>query len=139
VVLAARREEALTELARQRAERGVEALAVPTDVSDPAAVDELARRAVERFGRIDVWVNNAAVTVFGTFEETPVEDIIRRVLDVDVMGTCTGPAALPHLREQGGACWSTSPRSWALRHSRTRTRTSWRSSRRAAPRTPPRP
>jgi NAD(P)-dependent dehydrogenase (short-subunit alcohol dehydrogenase family) len=38
-------------------------------VTDVKAVEELAQRAVERFGRIDVWVNAAAVTVFGPFSE----------------------------------------------------------------------
>ncbi|MEV5341494.1 SDR family oxidoreductase [Streptomyces sp. NPDC052676] len=102
VVLAARRAEAL-EAVRQECERhrGAEALAVPTDVTDAAAVQGLARRAVERFGRIDVWVNCAAVTVFGPFEETPLEDI-RKVLDVNVMGYVHGArAALRVMRDQG--------------------------------------
>ncbi|MEU4712374.1 SDR family NAD(P)-dependent oxidoreductase [Micromonospora purpureochromogenes] len=101
VVLAARREEALAEVAAECAQRGVQALVVPTDVTDPVAVEALGRRAAERFGRIDVWVNNAAVTVFGPFEETPLQDI-RRVLDVNVMGYVHGArTALPYLREQG--------------------------------------
>ncbi|MGN9894858.1 SDR family oxidoreductase [Micromonospora sp. L31] len=101
VVLAARREEALAEVAAECAQRGAQALVVPTDVTDPVAVEALGRRAAERFGRIDVWVNNAAVTVFGPFEETPLQDI-RRVLDVNVMGYVHGArTALPYLREQG--------------------------------------
>ncbi|MFI2371178.1 SDR family oxidoreductase [Streptomyces sp. NPDC018833] len=102
VVLAARREEAL-EAVRQECERhrGAEALVVPTDVTDAGAVEDLARRAVERFGRIDVWVNSAAVTVFGPFEEVPLEDF-RKVLDVNVMGYVHGArAALRVMREQG--------------------------------------
>ncbi|MFD0888900.1 SDR family NAD(P)-dependent oxidoreductase, partial [Streptosporangium algeriense] len=76
-------------------------LAVPTDVTDARAVDELARRAAERFGRIDVWVNCAAVTLFGPFTEVPLEDF-RRVLDVNVMGYVHGArSVLPRLREQG--------------------------------------
>jgi NADP-dependent 3-hydroxy acid dehydrogenase YdfG len=54
VVLAARRAEALEELVRQCQQAGGQALAVPTDMTNEAAVAELARRAVERFGRIDV-------------------------------------------------------------------------------------
>ncbi|MGV9881104.1 SDR family NAD(P)-dependent oxidoreductase [Streptomyces sp. NPDC003006] len=55
VVLAARRAEAL-EAVRQECERrhGAQALVVPTDVTDPKAVDDLARRGVERFGRIRI-------------------------------------------------------------------------------------
>ncbi|MDN3292765.1 SDR family oxidoreductase [Streptomyces ficellus] len=102
VVLAARREEAL-EAVRQECERhrGAEALVVPTDVTDPKAVEDLARRAVQRFGRIDVWVNAAAVTVFGPFREVPLEDF-RKVLDVNVMGYVHGArAALRVMCEQG--------------------------------------
>jgi NAD(P)-dependent dehydrogenase (short-subunit alcohol dehydrogenase family) len=101
VVLAARGADALDEAVRECKAEGGEALAVPTDVSDAQAVEELARRAVERFGRIDVWVNCAAVTVFGPFSEVPLDDF-RRVLDVNVMGYVHGArAVLPYLREQG--------------------------------------
>ncbi|MER8219348.1 SDR family oxidoreductase [Streptomyces sp. NPDC094143] len=102
VVLAARREEALRAAAEECARhRGARTLVVPTDVSDVEAVEDLARRAVEEFGRIDVWVNNAAVNAFGRFEDVPLEDF-RRVLDVNVMGCVHGArAALPVMREQG--------------------------------------
>ncbi|MFI6732399.1 SDR family oxidoreductase [Nonomuraea sp. NPDC050451] len=101
VVLAARRREALEEAARECEKRGGKALAVPTDVSDAHAVKELAGRAVARFGRIDVWVNCAAVTQFGPFSEVPLEEF-RRVLDVNVMGSVHGArAALPYLRDRG--------------------------------------
>ncbi|MDP9386739.1 MAG: SDR family oxidoreductase [Actinomycetota bacterium] len=101
VVLGARREDALDEAARECASAGAQVLAVPTDVTDFKAVDELARRAVERFGRIDVWVNSAAVTLFAPFLDTPPEDL-RRVFDVNVMGYVHGAkAALPRMQEQG--------------------------------------
>ncbi|MBB4919281.1 SDR family oxidoreductase [Streptosporangium saharense] len=101
VVLAARNARALEQAAAECGKRGAVALAVPTDVTDADAVEELARRAVERFGRIDVWVNCAAVTLFGPFAEVPLEDF-RRVLDVNVMGYVHGArSALPRLREQG--------------------------------------
>ncbi|MDT0387660.1 SDR family oxidoreductase [Streptomyces sp. DSM 41921] len=102
VVLAARREEALRAAAEECGRhRGARTLVVPTDVSDVKAVEDLARRAVEEFGRIDVWVNNAAVNAFGRFEDVPLEDF-RKVLDVNVMGSVYGArAALPVMREQG--------------------------------------
>jgi NAD(P)-dependent dehydrogenase (short-subunit alcohol dehydrogenase family) len=101
VVLAARREEPLLEVAAACEAAGGRALAIPTDVTDEEAVKELARRATEHFGRIDVWVNNAAVGVFGRFEETPPE-VYRRVIETDLFGTIYGArAALPYLREQG--------------------------------------
>jgi short-subunit dehydrogenase len=102
VVLAARRAAALEEVARECERAGAAgAAAVPTDVTDDEAVRQLARTAVDRFGRIDVWVNNAAVTAFSPFQELPLEDF-RRIIDVDVMGYVHGArAALPYLREQG--------------------------------------
>ncbi|MEU2542832.1 SDR family oxidoreductase [Streptomyces iakyrus] len=102
VVLAARREEALEATAHECARhRGARTLVVPTDTTDVKAVEDLARRAVEEFGRIDVWVNNAAVNAFGRFEDVPLEDF-RKVLDVNVMGYVYGVrAALPVMREQG--------------------------------------
>ena len=101
VVVAARREQPLRELAG-RCERLVgRALAVPTDVTDEAAVRQLAQRAIESFGRIDVWVNNAAVTLFGRFEETPPE-AYRRVIETNLFGYVHGArAALPIFRDQG--------------------------------------
>lgn len=102
VVLAARREEALEATAREcEKHRGARTLVVPTDTTDVGAVENLARRAVEEFGRIDVWVNNAAVNAFGRFEDVPLEDF-RKVLDVNVMGYVYGArAALPVMRQQG--------------------------------------
>lgn len=101
LALAARREGALSQVAQQCQARGGQALVVPTDVSDAEAVQELARRAVAAYGRIDVWVNDAALTVFGPFQEVPLQDF-RRVLDVNVMGYVHGArAALPLMRDQG--------------------------------------
>ena len=101
LVLAARREQPLLDAAAECESLGGRALAVPTDVTDEDAVKELARRAVEHFGRIDVWVNNAAVALFGRFEETP-PDVYRKVIETDLFGYIYGArAALPHFREQG--------------------------------------
>jgi NAD(P)-dependent dehydrogenase (short-subunit alcohol dehydrogenase family) len=101
VVLAARRGDALEELARHCQAAGGQAVAVPTDMTDEAAVAELARRAVERFGRIDIWVNNAGVYLLGSLEATPPE-VFRQVLETNFFGYVNGArAVLPHFREQG--------------------------------------
>jgi short-subunit dehydrogenase len=85
VVLAARDAAGLEEVAQECHALGGEALAVPTDVTDAEAVDALARRAVERFGTVDAWVNAAAVMSYGTFEETP-DEVVRRVIETNLFG-----------------------------------------------------
>ncbi|WP_200206699.1 SDR family oxidoreductase [Micromonospora coerulea] len=102
VVLAARSEEALERVAEHCRELGGRALVVPTDVTDPAAVERLAARAAAEFDRIDGWVNNAAVSAVGLFDEIPVAEF-RRVVAVNLLGTAYGTkAALPWLAAAGG-------------------------------------
>jgi NAD(P)-dependent dehydrogenase (short-subunit alcohol dehydrogenase family) len=101
LVLAARRPEALAAVVAECEQAGGRAIAVPTDVSDEGAVDALAARAVEEFGRIDVWVNDAAVSVFAPLVDAPIDDV-RRVLDVNVLGYVYGArAALREMLQQG--------------------------------------
>lgn len=89
LVLAARRAELLTELANQCADFGVETLAVPTDVGDRKQVEELCRSALGKFGRIDVWINNAGVGAIGRFEAVPLDDHVK-VIETDLLGTLYG-------------------------------------------------
>lgn len=101
VVLAARHPGTLEEAARECERAGGKALPVPTDVSDQAAVERLARRAAETFGRIDVWVNAAAVIAYGEFEKTPA-DAYRHVIETNLFGQIHGArAVLPYFRRQG--------------------------------------
>jgi short-subunit dehydrogenase len=100
VVLTARAEEPLRAAEKECADRGAQALSVPADVSYEAAVMEVRNRAVDRFGRIDVWVNAAVVALFGPFLVVPTSDV-RRVVDVDIMGYVYGcRAALEQMRRQ---------------------------------------
>ena len=101
VVVAARRSEALERVAEACQRFGSPALAVPTDVTDAAAVEALGRRTVERFGRVDVWVNNAGVYAAGRFEEFPAE-AFRRVIETNLLGCATGSrVAVRQFRRQG--------------------------------------
>ncbi|MFJ4876310.1 SDR family NAD(P)-dependent oxidoreductase [Streptomyces sp. NPDC088745] len=101
LVLAARRAHVLEELAEEcRREYGVGVLVAPTDMTDVDAVEKLADGAVAEFGRIDVWLNSAAVAAFGALEEVPPE-IFRQVVDVNVLGCVNGArAALRVMRGQ---------------------------------------
>ncbi|MEV6376134.1 SDR family oxidoreductase [Micromonospora musae] len=102
VVLAARSEAALGRVAQRCEELGGRSLVVPTDVTDAVSVERLAERAATGFGRIDAWINNAAVGAVGLFDEIPVAEF-RRVLEVNLLGAVHGiRAALPHLGAAGG-------------------------------------
>jgi short-subunit dehydrogenase len=102
VVLAARNTRALETLAAEIRARGGRAIAVPTDVADPAAVQRLAHAAVETFGRIDTWVNNAAVSFYATFEQAALAEM-RRQMDVNYWGNVHGfKSAIPYMRREGG-------------------------------------
>ena len=74
VVVAARRKNLLNELVDECEELGTEALAVETDVSDMDSMEKLAKTAEKKFGRIDVWVNDAGVGAVGKFDEIEPED-----------------------------------------------------------------
>jgi short-subunit dehydrogenase len=101
VVVAARRGDALDELVAGIVARGGNAVAVVTDVSDPAAVARLATTAIATYGRFDVWVNNVGIAAIGLFWDVPVEDHAR-VIDVNVNGLIYGAhAALRHFRAEG--------------------------------------
>jgi short-subunit dehydrogenase len=101
VVLAARREELIDELADECTSLGGQALAVPTDVRKPEEVDLLAKDTVREFGRIDVWINNAGVGAVGRFEEVPLEDHIS-VIQTTLMGAVYGSyCAMRTFRGQG--------------------------------------
>ena len=113
VVLAARSEQSLREVAEECEAAGGRALVVPTDVADQEAVRELARRAAECFGRIDVWVNNAGVMVYGYFEEVP-DETYRRVIETNLFGQIHGArTAVPYFKEQGGGVLINIASMWA--------------------------
>jgi short-subunit dehydrogenase len=93
LVLAARRSDLLEELARQcKAAGGGEAIAVTTDVSSREDVERLAAKALDTFGRIDVWVNNAGVGAIGAFERIPL-DVHEQVFGTNLLGTLYGSYA----------------------------------------------
>ncbi len=103
VVITARGDEALRTTEGEIARSGGRVLAIPADVADWNQVQMVAQRAAEQFGHIDTWVNNAAAGLYGAFGQIPVEEF-RRIMDVNLMGQIHGAkAALPYLRQRGGA------------------------------------
>lgn len=104
LVLAARRAERIGEVAERLARRGAEVLAVPCDVADEDAVDALVAATLERFGGLDLLVNNAGITNIVPAEEEPVE-AFKRVLDTNLVGAfvCAQRCARPMLAAGKGA------------------------------------
>src|SRR4051794_38298986 len=101
VIVAARSEPGLTSLVNQIHASGGQAAYAVCDVVDFPQVQAVADTAVRTFGRIDTWVNVAAVSVYARFEETSPEEF-RRVMEINYLGQVHGSlAALPHLRQTG--------------------------------------
>jgi short-subunit dehydrogenase len=101
VVLAARRTGLLEEVADEVRSAGGSALVVTTDVARPADMDRLMSAALARFGRVDVWINNAGVGAIGRFEDIPIEDHAR-IVAVNLNGVIYGShLALAQFRRQG--------------------------------------
>src|SRR5207237_1509746 len=87
--------------AREVRELGSEALVFPLDVADAAAVREAAKAVVQQWGCIDLWVNDAMVSVFAPVSQTTPEEY-RRVTEVNYLGFVHGTlAALRHMRATG--------------------------------------
>jgi short-subunit dehydrogenase len=103
LVLASRSAGTLDQITRDITMRGGRAIAVVADVSDRQQVQGVAQAAVAQFGRIDTWINNAGLSIYGRLEEVSEEDS-RRLFDINFWGVVYGSlVALPYLRIQGGA------------------------------------
>jgi len=103
VSICARDEKTLQEAAGEiRAAVSVDVLAVPCDMSSKDDIRRFVAQTVERFGRLDIVVNNAGGPPFGTFEEHS-EEVWQAALDQNFLSVVrTIREALPHLRRQGG-------------------------------------
>ena len=103
VVLAARSEGALTQLAQEITAAGGKATVAVTDVSKPEEVQALAARAIAEHGGFDTWVNDAGTGMYGRLEENALADS-KQLFEVNFWGVVHGSlAALPHLKAHGGA------------------------------------
>ncbi|WP_148285371.1 SDR family oxidoreductase, partial [Flavobacterium sp. B17] len=100
IVVAARGKEALDETVTLCRDLGVAALAVPTDVSVASDVQNLANKALQFNGRIDIWINNAGVMASGKFEEIPM-DVNEQVIKTNLFGYMHGAyTVLPIFKRQ---------------------------------------
>ncbi|MFM1848242.1 MAG: putative oxidoreductase yxnA [Pseudomonadota bacterium] len=103
VVLVARNEDALKALTEEINSGGGRAIYVVADVGDQQAVAKIGQIARDQFGRIDSWINDAGVSIYGRLEDVPVEDH-RRLFETNFWGVVYGSLeAVRFMREEGGA------------------------------------
>jgi short-subunit dehydrogenase len=101
VVLAARDEAELQGLVGEITASGGEAIAVAADVAAPEDVERIGERAMNSFGRIDTWFNNAGVSVYGKLMDVPLDDQ-RRVFDTNFWGVVHGSRTAVRFMRTGG-------------------------------------
>lgn len=103
VVINGRNTSKLSETYGELDDNGGKLLAVAGDVTSEKDADNLVRKALERFGRLDVLINNAGISMRGRFEETTGE-VFRAMFETNLVGSAVvSRAALPALRESGGS------------------------------------
>jgi NAD(P)-dependent dehydrogenase (short-subunit alcohol dehydrogenase family) len=102
LVLNSRREEGVRPVAEEAENLGAEVLGLAADVSEGADVEGMVRAAVDRFGHVDVLVNNAGLLGPRLRIEDYPEDEWRRVIDANLTGPyLVSKATIPHMREGG--------------------------------------
>ena len=102
LLLVARNDDALRRIAEELRADGARVEHFAADVSRREDHERIGRTAIERFGRIDSWINDAAVAIYGTLEQVPIEDQ-RQLFDVNYWGVVYGSLeAVKHLRRGGG-------------------------------------
>jgi 3-oxoacyl-[acyl-carrier protein] reductase len=92
VVATDRDEGSLADTVAAVAALGVKVTAVGADVSSKQAMDDLAQRAAEEHGRLDVWANVAGILHYSPIVEMQ-EDDLRRIIDINLLGVYWGSAA----------------------------------------------
>lgn len=103
LVLNARSEDALNEIVTDLCACGADAGFLAGDVADRSVVQQLANTAIGRFGRMDTWVNDAGVSIYGRITEAT-DDDNRRLFETNFWGVVYGSlVALPYLELTEGA------------------------------------
>lgn len=100
VVLAARSVERLRSVQEDLERRGMTCLSVVTDVADPNDLERLVQRTLERFGRIDVLVNNAGIECYGDFDQLTTDQILQTI-EINLTGSILlARFVCPQMRKQ---------------------------------------
>jgi len=103
IVITGRRPQALQEVSKQLRSMGIDNLPMVADVSVESDNERVVNQTLERFGKIDVLINNAGITMRAMFEEVDLS-VIRKVMDINFYGTVYATKyALPHLLKTKGS------------------------------------
>ncbi|WP_266365978.1 SDR family oxidoreductase [Tellurirhabdus rosea] len=103
IVLCARRLDSLEAASRELSAAGIDHLALPADVSVEAEVKHLVEETIRYYGRLDILINNAGISMRSMFEDLDPE-VIRKVMDINFMGTVYATHhALPHIKKTKGS------------------------------------
>ena len=102
LVLVARSADKLAALAEELAGQGHDALALPADMRDAAAVGRMIEQAFEHYGRIDILINNAGQATAGAVAQVNPDDY-RQIIELNLFGPLYAiQAAVPKMRQGGG-------------------------------------
>ncbi len=103
IVMGARNYDLLAEIAEDIKKKGGDVIFVQTDVSNENDCKNLIVSAIDHYGKVDVLINNAGISMRALFENTKLE-VSRKLMDVNFWGTifCT-KYALPHILKQKGS------------------------------------
>ena len=102
VVLGARRKDRLGRISDDIQANGRKALAVQVDVTKQSEVENLAQAAIDAYGKVDVWINNAGIMPIAPLAQLRVDEW-DRMIDLNIKGVLYGiAAALPHMQEANG-------------------------------------
>ena len=103
IVIAGRTKELLNETIAELKKEGIKSLAVLSDVSQEKDCIRIANKAINQFGKIDILINNAGITMRATFEEVSM-DVIHRVMNTNFYGAIyTTKACLPSIIQNKGS------------------------------------
>lgn len=103
LVLAARSKATLLDVVEEIHSMGEEVISVVADVGDRAQVETIAQEAIAKFGRIDTWINDAGVSIYGRLDQVNENDS-RKLFDTNFWGVVNGSlTALPYLRASRSA------------------------------------
>lgn len=104
IVITGRREKELFDVAHALQMEKIKVLALVSDVSIQSSTNEVVQLTLEKFGRIDVLINNAGMSMRAMFDQVDIDATIRRLMDVNFMGAVyMTQAALPYIKKTKGS------------------------------------